>query len=633
MPVYSKTTWVDGSLPAIDASKLNKIEQGIFDSLRQDGSTTMSGQLVTTAGSAATPAIAPTGDSNTGIYFPAADTIAFGEGGTEAMRITSAGQILINTTNTDSKVVIQSNDAQIMAFGNGNANTAEMVFRTNTLSDPRGSLSVFGSASTINYQGLQPSTMTLYSTADIAINAESTKHIRFHTGTEKMRITSAGNVGIGTISPTNKLQIDGVTANTSCINAIANTTAGQSFGIALSAGSNSSDYALNIRNAAQTTQLFHITGAGNVGIGTTSPSSILHISSATASYSPSLRITNTGTAINQQSVIAFYTDNATTNQFLIGKNPILGGADTFLSNQANSAMIFETNALERMRITSGGNVGIGVNPNVELHVKGTGEIFRLETTAATGDNFIRFYAPSATTQGYVGYTSFANNNMSINQVLNNDLLFHTNNTERFRIESAGTTRPAANNTYDLGSSTYRWATIYAQNALNTSDARLKTDVAPSTLGLDFIAALNPVQYKWIEGGNTLEKVQIGTETVEIAPAIPAQLEQEEILDEEGNVIQAYVPATEKVPAVTEDRPIYETVVTPREGVRTHFGLIAQEVKAALPDGLDFAGWCLADKDDADSTQSLGYTQLIAPMIKAIQELNAKVEALEAQLNK
>ena len=48
-------------------------------------------------GSAATPAIRGT-DANTGIFFPAADTIAFSEGGVEAMRITSDGYVLVGCT-------------------------------------------------------------------------------------------------------------------------------------------------------------------------------------------------------------------------------------------------------------------------------------------------------------------------------------------------------------------------------------------------------------------------------------------------------------------------------------------------------------------------------------------------------
>ena len=50
------------------------------------------------AGTAALPAITTAGDTNTGIFFPAADTIAFSEGGTESMRIDSSGNLLVGTT-------------------------------------------------------------------------------------------------------------------------------------------------------------------------------------------------------------------------------------------------------------------------------------------------------------------------------------------------------------------------------------------------------------------------------------------------------------------------------------------------------------------------------------------------------
>jgi len=52
------------------------------------------------AGTAALPAITTTGDTNTGIFFPAADTIAFAEGGTEAMRLDSSGNLLVAFTTT-----------------------------------------------------------------------------------------------------------------------------------------------------------------------------------------------------------------------------------------------------------------------------------------------------------------------------------------------------------------------------------------------------------------------------------------------------------------------------------------------------------------------------------------------------
>ena len=61
-------------------------------------SDSLTAPLTVPAGSAAAPAITTTGDTNTGIFFPAADTIAFAEGGAEAMRITSAGDVVIAST-------------------------------------------------------------------------------------------------------------------------------------------------------------------------------------------------------------------------------------------------------------------------------------------------------------------------------------------------------------------------------------------------------------------------------------------------------------------------------------------------------------------------------------------------------
>ncbi len=50
------------------------------------------------AGTALLPALTTTGDTNTGLWFPAADTIAASTGGTERLRINSSGNVLVNTT-------------------------------------------------------------------------------------------------------------------------------------------------------------------------------------------------------------------------------------------------------------------------------------------------------------------------------------------------------------------------------------------------------------------------------------------------------------------------------------------------------------------------------------------------------
>jgi hypothetical protein len=67
---------------------------------------TMTGALGFVAGSASTPSLFASGDTNTGIFFPAADTIAFSEGGAEAMRINISGNVGIGTSSPASKLEV-----------------------------------------------------------------------------------------------------------------------------------------------------------------------------------------------------------------------------------------------------------------------------------------------------------------------------------------------------------------------------------------------------------------------------------------------------------------------------------------------------------------------------------------------
>jgi len=104
----------------------------------------------------------------------------------------------------------------------------------------------------------------------------------------------------------------------------------------------------------------------------------------------------------------------------------------------------------------------------------------------------------------------------------------------------------------------------------SSDSRLKTEIADSSLGLDFVNALKPREYRRVDG------------------------------------------------------------------VRKHYGFIAQEVAAVLPDASDNAIWvndqenvaAIGEEENIVSTQGLRYTHLIAPLVKAVQELTTRVAALE-----
>jgi hypothetical protein len=76
-----------------------------------NGSVNITAPLLPAAGTAALPAFSTSADTNTGMFFPAADTIAFAEGGIEAMRITSAGNIGIGTTTPAYKLEVNGSFA------------------------------------------------------------------------------------------------------------------------------------------------------------------------------------------------------------------------------------------------------------------------------------------------------------------------------------------------------------------------------------------------------------------------------------------------------------------------------------------------------------------------------------------
>jgi len=139
-------------------------------------------------GTAATPAIRGT-DANTGIFFPAADTIAFSEGGAEAMRIDSSGNVGIGSSSISNKLeVVQSasgdSSAAIRAGVSGYAASLKLIAndiggsRFNTLNSFYGSTEQWSIRS-----GASDATMT-FCTGSSA--------------TERMRITSDGVLALAT---------------------------------------------------------------------------------------------------------------------------------------------------------------------------------------------------------------------------------------------------------------------------------------------------------------------------------------------------------------------------------------------------------------------------------------------------
>jgi len=199
--------------------------------------TTLSATGVTTvqAGTVSAPAITTTGDTNTGIYFPAADTIAFTEGGVESMRITSAGNVGIGTSSPSFRLEVQSTGGTTSQFertdgtyvlqlkGSGTTSTGALGMATNDMviltngsermridssgrvgigtTSPSQLLTVSGGSNpAINVTNTAGPQSNFYCTTTTGVIGTGTNHaFEFHTNnTERMRITSGGGVSIGT---------------------------------------------------------------------------------------------------------------------------------------------------------------------------------------------------------------------------------------------------------------------------------------------------------------------------------------------------------------------------------------------------------------------------------------------------
>jgi hypothetical protein len=138
-----------------------------------------SGVIVAPDGSASAPAITNDGDTNTGIFFPAADTIAFAEGGTEAMRIDSSGNVGIGTTSPAVQLQVGGSSDVGIAISNSSSVT----------SGNRGTFYVYNSGvSTVGYIRFGAVT------DNVGTDIQFGNRPAGGSVTERMRIDSSGNL-------------------------------------------------------------------------------------------------------------------------------------------------------------------------------------------------------------------------------------------------------------------------------------------------------------------------------------------------------------------------------------------------------------------------------------------------------
>ena len=145
----------------------------------------VSGQASFSDGTAALPSITNTGDLNTGVFFPAADTVALSTAGTETMRVNSSGNVGIGTTSPD----------QLLTVNGATISTNSLV-------------SYKQGGTTYGYTGLGSDNKMRIQAVSSVLGIETTtaQPITFNpNGSERMRIDSSGNVTIATTSSPNTL--------------------------------------------------------------------------------------------------------------------------------------------------------------------------------------------------------------------------------------------------------------------------------------------------------------------------------------------------------------------------------------------------------------------------------------------
>jgi hypothetical protein len=217
-------------------------------------------------------------------------------------------------------------------------------------------------------------------------------------GVERMRIDSSGNVGIGTTGPATKLQIQQTTGTSGFETGFSLTNAVDSnLFIQISGSANADKRAListstvtPIAFATNSAERMRIDSSGNVGIGTSSPSTKLDVRGIAQFLSGSAGSFNF-IDVGRTSSEARVAVAATAGDFITGTaagdavfyNPTASKA--WFGVAGAEAAIFITNSTERMRIDSSGNVGIGTTTaSAKLTVIGSASKLYVDLS---GDNY------------------------------------------------------------------------------------------------------------------------------------------------------------------------------------------------------------------------------------------------------
>lgn len=399
----------------------------------------------------------------------------------------------------------------------------------------------------------------------------STNVLSFDTAsTERMRIDSSGNLGLGETSPSAPLDIAASSAGIEL-----QTTDNTSFGyinfgdpqdnnigqILYDHGSNYMRFQVN------NSEKVRINASGNVGIGTSSPSKLLHILSA----DPVIRLEDSSPSAYAE------IDGA--------------GGDLIIScdagdNDANSVIKFKVDNSEKAVIDSSGNVGIGTtSPSGTLHVKDSaGADLYLEAGTTSENSVISFGDPGDNNIGMIGYAHS-----------DNSMRFTTNTSEAARLDSSG----------------------------NLMVGTTSTSLSTSSHGHVLLAGGKVQHSRALGGGGDIMQVFGTAGEFRVKGDGDAQNTNNSygaISDErlKENIVDA-TPKLEKLKEVK-----IKTYNLKTQPDKKQIGVIAQELEQVFPS-------LVTDNDDGYKT--VKYSVFVPMLIKAMQEQQEQIESLKNKIAK
>ena len=383
--------------------------------------------------------------------------MAFNTAGSERMRITSGGQVLVDTASsqTTASFAVRRNGGNI-EFGHKNTSSGYygQLGAMYTNGDPYISFSCDNDGivggDNFRTRGFKGNVISGTTTGELVFSQATNPNSTSQGLTERMRIDSAGNVGIGTESPSNNLHIKG-DADGEGLTIQRNSTTSGAYADLMFSVSTSDNATPNAKIRAtrgtgyddtdisiitNSTERMRIDSDGNVGIGTDAPSAPLHVKGASnASTRIRLELNDSGNSINldQEYGGIEWVGNDGQGDGVRADVRVFGdgtSGETYMTFGTKAAGFTGSNsATERMRIDSSGNVGIGENtPTRPLTVSG-----------GTSTNTPILVKATSKNSAYIAFQDSGTSGELYNRIgsSSNALVFRANNAERMRINPAG----------------------------------------------------------------------------------------------------------------------------------------------------------------------------------------------------